>query len=93
MHQQRGSGVPDFHANIARKHRHANLLGGRARQRQVYTRKFCQAVCEGLAAQRRPAELGMHIENLMSVEELEAAMPQEATHMATRLSAASGQVI
>ena len=73
-------GVPDRYANVTRKHRHANTLGGRARQCQVYSRKFCQAVCEGIAAQKRLGNLGLRSERLMSIEEMEAtvAMASEA---------------
>ena len=67
-------GVPDRYANITRNHRHANTLGGRARQCQVYSRKFCQAVCEGIAAQKRLGSLGMRSEDLMNVEEMKAAV-------------------
>ena len=67
-------GVPDRHANLERKHRHANTLGGRARQCQVYSRKFCQAVCEGIAAQKRLGSLGLRSESLMNIEEMEATV-------------------
>ena len=67
-------GVPDRYSNITRKHRHANTLGGRARQCQVYSRKFCQAVCEGVAAQKRVGNLGMRSEDLMNVEEMKATL-------------------
>ena len=67
-------GVPDRYSNITRKHRHANTLGGRARQCQVYSRKFCQAVCEGVAAQKRLGSFGMRSEDLMNVEEMKATL-------------------
>ena len=67
-------GVPDRYANVTRKHRHANTLGGRARQCQVYSKKFCRAVCEGIAAQKRLGNLGLRSESLMSIEEMKATM-------------------
>ena len=67
-------GVPDRYANLSRKHRHANVLGGRARQCQVYAREFCRAVCEGIAAQKRLGGLGMSTESLMSVEEMKTVV-------------------
>ena len=57
------------------KHRHADLMGGRARQCQVYPRDFCRAVCEGVAAQKKLMELGLKAEPLMALDEMYATVP------------------
>ncbi len=55
------------------KHDHAQLLNGRARQAQVYPKKFCQAVCEGIAAQKKLRALGLESRELLTQEEMELA--------------------
>ena len=45
--------------NDSDKHRHIQLMGGKAKACQVYPRMFKKAVCEGLAAQKRLINLGL----------------------------------
>ena len=59
------------------KHRHADLMGGRARQCQVYPRDFCRAVCEGVASQKKLMELGLKAEPLMALDEMYATVPDD----------------
>ena len=56
-------------------HRHASLLGGRARKCQVYPREFCKAVCAGISAQKKLFGLGLRAEPLMSIEAMSAVTP------------------
>ena len=51
-------------------HEHVLLVGGRAKQAQVYPKKFSQRMCEGIAAQKRADELGVVGIPLMNLEEL-----------------------
>ena len=51
-------------------HDHALLVGGRAKQAQVYPKRFCQRMCEAIAAQKRADELGVIGMPLMNLEEL-----------------------
>ena len=62
----------------AAKHRHADITGGQTRQCQVYPRAFCKKVCEGIAAQKKLYDLGMTSEPLMSLQEMQKAVPSEA---------------
>ena len=57
-------------ANRAPIHKHANLMGNKAKQCQVYPRDFCRAVCAGVAAQKRLYSLGMMALDLLSFEEI-----------------------
>ena len=52
------------------KHEHVVLEGGRTKQAQVYPRKFCRAVCEGIAAEKRLRLLGMEAMEVLSVESM-----------------------
>ena len=69
-------------------HEHATLLDGKAKRAQVYPRRFCQAVCEGIAAQKRLHALGMEARSLLTLEEMAAVVdnieehesPSEALH-------------
>ena len=61
----------------AAKHRHADITGGQTRQCQVYPRAFCKKVCEGIAAQKKLYDLGMTSEPLMSLQEMQRAVPSE----------------
>ena len=67
-------------------HRHVQLLGGRAKKCQVYPKAFCQAVCEGVAAEKKLRALGMAAQPIMSVSEMQAATgsteeePDKALH-------------
>ena len=45
-----------------------HLISGRAHAAQVYPRKFCSALCEGIAAQRKLDELGLVARPLMSAQ-------------------------
>ena len=65
---------------IRAQHRHANILGGHARQCQVYPREFCKEVCAGVAAQKRMHELGMRAESLMNLEEMLTVDPSGELH-------------
>ena len=61
----------------AAKHRHADITGGQTRQCQVYPRAFCKKVCEGIAAQKKLYNLGMTSEPIMSLQEMQRAVPNE----------------
>ena len=72
-------------------HTHISLEGGLAKQAQVYPRKFCQAVCEGIAAQKKLDALGLEAKRLMSRDEMAGVLdslgldgskedPSEALH-------------
>ncbi len=61
-------------ARDADKHRHADLCNGGAKQCQVYPKKFCRAVCAGVAAQKKLHRLGMTSQRIMSAEEMLNAM-------------------
>jgi hypothetical protein len=69
---------PEVARRIARKctgdHRHVHLIGGRAKRAQLYPRAFSQAVCEGIAAEKRLHGLGLVHSPLMSVEEMNSAV-------------------
>ncbi len=76
---------------VGEKHTHASLEGGRTKLAQVYPKKFCQAVCEGIAAQKRLHALGLEAKTLMTDEEMAAVLnnveldddgenPSEALH-------------
>ena len=54
-------------------HRHVQLLSGRAKQCQVYPRAFYQAVCEGVAAEKKLRALGLMSHPIMSVSEMQQA--------------------
>ena len=54
----------------ASRHRHVHLEQGRARQAQVYPRRFCTRVCEAIAAQKRLEMLGVDARPIMSIEEM-----------------------
>ena len=41
-----------------RDHQHVHLVGGRAAGAAIYPHGLCQAICRGLAAQKRENELG-----------------------------------
>ena len=69
------------------KHRHVQLISGRAKQAQVYPRAFGIAICQGVAAQRRLEILGMKARPVMSIAEMKeissaesAGCPSEALH-------------
>ena len=64
----------------AGQHRHANLLSGRAKQCQVYSREFCREVCEGIAAQKRLDGLGLRSEPIFSLEEIKALVQSRELH-------------
>ena len=52
------------------KPRHADILGGHARQCQVYPRDLCRAVGAGIEAQRKLHNLGMKSEPVMNIDEI-----------------------
>ena len=54
------------------KHRHADTTGGRVKQCQVYPKKFCRAVCAGIAAQKRLRNLGLTAMPLLSLSAMES---------------------
>ena len=43
----------------------------------MYPRAFCKKVCEGIAAQKKLYDLGMTSEPLMSLQEMQKAVPSE----------------
>ena len=53
------------------KHRHVHLEQGRARKAQVYPRRFCIRICEGIAAQKKKEILGVQSRPIMSMEEMQ----------------------
>ena len=57
-------------------HQHANLEDGRTKLAQVYPKRFCQAVCEGIAAQKRLRALGLEAKPVMTEEEMVEALDQ-----------------
>ena len=68
-------------------HRHVQLLSGRAKKCQVYPGAFCQAVCEGVAAEKKLRALGMMAQPLMTISEMqevtdctEEEAPDKALH-------------
>ena len=61
----------------ADRHVHVPLVGGRARQCQVYPRAFCRKLCEGNASEKRLMTMGMTSLPLMSAEDSAAS---EALH-------------
>ena len=52
------------------EHRHVALINGRASQAQVYPRSFCQAICEGVSAQRKMDSGNVVMMDVMSMEEI-----------------------
>ena len=62
---------------LEKKHRHANLMNGRAKQCQVYPREFCRAVCVGVAAQKQLYKMGLRNEPFMTVAEMRRIVPGE----------------
>ena len=52
------------------QHRHVQMIGGKAKHAQVYPKAFCQAVCEGLAAQKKIGDLGLCAQPILSMEEM-----------------------
>ena len=56
-----------------RKHRHVQLIQGRARAAHVYPRRFAVSLCQGVAAQKKLDNLGMKARNLLSIEEMDKA--------------------
>ena len=63
------------------QHEHVQLVGGLAKQAQVYPRKCCRIMCERIAAQRRGDELmiiGLPPMSLGEVEDLAARAQKES---------------
>ena len=63
------------------QHEHVQLVGGLAKQAQVYPRTCCQIMCECIAAQRRADELmviGLPLMSLGEVEDLAARAQKES---------------
>ena len=52
------------------RHRHVQLISGRAKAAQVYPREFGVQVCEGIAAQKKLEQLGLQARPVMSFEEM-----------------------
>jgi hypothetical protein len=65
-------------------HRHVHLISGKAKAAQVYPRKFCTALCAGIAAQRKLDDLGMVARPLMSTEEMKEAAGSHGDQDASR---------
>ena len=55
------------------RHRHVHLVGGRARQAQIYPKALCKAVCAGIAQQRKDDENGMREIAILDRGEIKAA--------------------
>ena len=71
------------------QHRHVHLERGRAKAAQVYPRKLCAKICEGLAAQKKIEQLGLAARPVMTVEEMQQVAnvkadenPSESLHHA-----------
>ena len=60
------------------RHRHVQLVQGRARACQVYPRLFGERLCEGIAAQKKLDSLGLAARPLMTLEEMQQAAKQTA---------------
>ena len=48
------------------------------RKCQVYPKEFCQAVCAGIAAQKKMDKMGMMSLDIMSIEEMMLVVPEAA---------------
>ena len=63
----------ELHKTCPRDHKHVNLVGGRAAGAAIYPDGLCQAICRGLAAQKREDKTGgirslaMNPERLLSL--------------------------
>ena len=49
-------------------HQHVQLEGGLTKKAQIYPKEFCQAVCEGIAAEKRLRALGLVAWSLEDIE-------------------------
>ena len=56
------------------RHRRVQLVGGRARQAQIYPKRLCQAVCEGVAQQKKRDESELREISLLDHEEMKATV-------------------
>ena len=65
---------------VTGQHQHANLMSGRAKQCQIYSREFCREVCEGIAAQKRLDSLGLRSEPILSFEGIRAFAQSKELH-------------
>ena len=68
-------------------HRHVHLISGKAKAAQVYPRRFCTAMCAGIAAQKKLDEFGLVAVPIMSVDDMRRAAkttgdqnPSESLH-------------
>ena len=52
------------------RHRHVQLMNGRAKNAQVYPRGLCRAVCEGVAAQKQLDSRNLVMMDLMTLDEM-----------------------
>ena len=58
------------HVPDEEKHRHVQLVCGRASHAKVYPRALCRAVCEGVASQKRMDSRNLVMLDVMSITEL-----------------------
>ena len=72
----------ELHKMCPRDHKHVNLVGGRAAGAAIYPDGLCQAICRGLAAQKREDSTG-RVRSL-------AMTPQRRLSMSMACSQASG---
>ena len=61
-----------------RHHRHVALVEGRARARQQYPRALCQAVCDGVARQKKVNQAGMRSMAPLDMEEMKRSPASHA---------------
>ena len=67
MNSRRRKG--DYVDDRVSPHKPVLLVGGRAKHAQVYPKKFCQRICQAIAAQKHADELGVIRTPLTSLEE------------------------
>ena len=53
------------------RHRHVQLMSGRARHAQIYPKALCQAVCLGIAAQKKADESELREVGMLDIEEMD----------------------
>ena len=63
-----------------RTHQHMQMIGGKAKGAQIYPAAFCEAICEGVAAQKLLGELGLGAIPIMSMEEMSAVVKDDDRH-------------
>ena len=62
---------------VGERHEHVVLEGGRPRNAQVYPKKFCRAICEGIAAEKRLRALGLEVYTIDEISEMSKEYGQD----------------